>query len=89
MAISKTQVKGRVNQAKGSVKIAVGKVTGSRKLKVAGAVQRTVGKSQVAAAKTTAKTKAKVKSTVTKAKKVVKKATKKVAKKVAKKTRAR
>ncbi len=44
--MNKDQVKGRVEQAKGSVKETTGKVTGDRDLEAEGTVDKTAGKVQ-------------------------------------------
>lgn len=46
--MNKDQVKGRVQQAKGSVKEATGKVVGNRSLEAEGKVDKTAGKGQAA-----------------------------------------
>lgn len=46
MGINKDQVKGRVNEIKGSVKQAAGKVVGNPGLEAKGAVQKVAGKAQ-------------------------------------------
>lgn len=43
MSINKDQVKGRVQKSKGSVKQAVGRVTGDAKLEASGRTQKTLG----------------------------------------------
>ncbi len=48
MGINKDQVKGRVNEATGSVKQAAGKLVGNEKLQAKGAVQKIAGKAQAA-----------------------------------------
>ena len=59
----KDQVKGRLEEAKGSVKATVGKVVGSKKLQTDGAVDKLAGKTEA----TYGDAKAKVKSQVKKA----------------------
>ena len=44
--MNKDQVKGRVEQAKGSVKEVAGKVVGNEKLEAEGKVDKTAGKTQ-------------------------------------------
>jgi uncharacterized protein YjbJ (UPF0337 family) len=44
--VDKDRIKGGARQAKGSVKEAIGKVTGDRKTEAEGATERTVGKVQ-------------------------------------------
>ena len=46
MGINKDQVKGRVNEVKGSLKQAVGKLVGNERLQATGAVQKIAGKAQ-------------------------------------------
>jgi uncharacterized protein YjbJ (UPF0337 family) len=46
MSMNKDQIKGRVNEAKGTVKEAAGKLVGNEKLEVKGKVQKVVGKAQ-------------------------------------------
>ena len=46
--MNKDQVKGRVEEAKGAVKQAAGKVVGNEKLQAEGAVEKNVGKAQAA-----------------------------------------
>ncbi len=46
MGVNKDQVKGRIKKVKGKVMGAVGKVVGSRKLRVKGKVQGIVGATQ-------------------------------------------
>lgn len=43
MSINKDQVKGRILKSKGSVKQAVGRVTGDGKLEASGKTQKTLG----------------------------------------------
>jgi len=43
MSINKDQVKGRVLKSKGSVKQAVGRMTGDARLEASGRTQKTVG----------------------------------------------
>ncbi|MHB1542450.1 MAG: CsbD family protein [Steroidobacteraceae bacterium] len=43
MSINKDQVKGRVLKSKGSVKQAVGRVTGDARLEASGRTQKTLG----------------------------------------------
>lgn len=45
------QIKGRLDQAKGAVKEAAGKVVGNKTLEAKGLVQKNVGKLEVSAAK--------------------------------------
>lgn len=45
-SINKDQVKGRVNEVKGSVKQAAGKLVGNEKLQAEGAVQKVAGQAQ-------------------------------------------
>ena len=44
--MNKDQVKGRVEQAKGSVKEATGKVVGNKKLETEGQIDKATGKTQ-------------------------------------------
>jgi len=44
--MNKDQVKGRVEQAKGSIKEATGKVVGNQKLEAEGKLDKAVGKTQ-------------------------------------------
>ena len=44
--MNKDQVKGRIEEAKGSIKETVGKVVGSTKLKTEGAVEKAAGKTE-------------------------------------------
>ena len=44
--VDKDRIKGGAKQAKGSVKEAIGKVTGNRKTEAEGAAQKTAGKLQ-------------------------------------------
>jgi uncharacterized protein YjbJ (UPF0337 family) len=46
MNMNKDQVKGRVNEAKGTIKEAAGDLVGNDRLKVKGKVQKTLGKAQ-------------------------------------------
>ena len=46
MSINKDQVKGRVEEVKGAVKEAAGKLVGNEKLEVEGNLQKNVGKAQ-------------------------------------------
>lgn len=46
MTINKDQVKGRVEEAKGTVKEVTGKLVGNEKLKAKGKVQKIVGEAQ-------------------------------------------
>ena len=48
MSINKDQVKGRVEEVKGAIKEATGKLVGDQKLEVKGNVQKNVGKVQAA-----------------------------------------
>ena len=45
-SINKDQFKGRVNEVKGSVKQAAGKLVGNDRLQAEGAVQKVAGKAQ-------------------------------------------
>jgi len=46
MSINKDQVKGRVEEAKGSIKEATGKVVGDRTLEAKGNIEKNLGKVQ-------------------------------------------
>ena len=46
MAVNKDQVNGRVKDAQGTVKQAVGKLVGNQKLEAKGRVQKVVGRTQ-------------------------------------------
>ena len=46
MTINKDQVKGRVDEAKGAVKEATGKLVGNETLEAKGNIQKNVGKAQ-------------------------------------------
>lgn len=46
--VDKNQVKGLARQAKGSVKQAVGKATGNRRVEAEGAIEKSAGKVQKA-----------------------------------------
>jgi uncharacterized protein YjbJ (UPF0337 family) len=46
MSMNKDQVKGRVNQAKGTIKEAAGKLVGNESMEAKGKVQKVVGKAQ-------------------------------------------
>jgi uncharacterized protein YjbJ (UPF0337 family) len=46
MGINKDQLKGRVNEVKGAVKQAAGKLVGNGQLEARGAVQKVAGKAQ-------------------------------------------
>jgi uncharacterized protein YjbJ (UPF0337 family) len=46
MGINKDQVKGHVEEAKGAVKEAVGKIVGNPSLEVKGNIEKNLGKSQ-------------------------------------------
>lgn len=46
MSMNKDQVKGRVSEAKGTIKEVAGKLVGNEKLEAKGKVQKTVGKAQ-------------------------------------------
>jgi uncharacterized protein YjbJ (UPF0337 family) len=52
---NKTEREGKVDQARGKVKQAVGTLTGDRKLKAEGQVDETVGKVESAVGRTTRK----------------------------------
>lgn len=49
MSINKDQVRGRVEEAKGAVKEATGKVVGDKTLEVKGNIQKNLGKGQAKA----------------------------------------
>jgi uncharacterized protein YjbJ (UPF0337 family) len=46
MDVNKDQVKGRVREAQGTIKQAVGKLVGNQKLEAKGKVQKVVGRTQ-------------------------------------------
>ena len=46
MSMNKDQIKGRVNEAKGTIKEAAGDLVGNDRLKVKGKVQKNLGKAQ-------------------------------------------
>ena len=46
MGVNKDQVKGRVDEAAGTVKEAAGKLVGNEKLEAEGIVQRAIGKAR-------------------------------------------
>jgi uncharacterized protein YjbJ (UPF0337 family) len=46
MSINKDQVKGRVEEAKGTLKEVTGKIVGDKKLEVKGNIQKNLGKVQ-------------------------------------------
>jgi uncharacterized protein YjbJ (UPF0337 family) len=46
MSINKDQVKGRLEEAKGSIKVATGKVVGNAPLEAKGNIQKNLGKVQ-------------------------------------------
>ena len=46
MSINKDQVKGRVEEAKGTIKEATGKLVGDERLQAKGNAQKTLGKAQ-------------------------------------------
>ena len=51
MSMNKDQIKGRVNEAKGTIKEAAGDLVGNDRLKVKGMVQKNLGKAQAKAHK--------------------------------------